>query len=253
MSKLAFEKLSDIEVLGKTPILDTDLTGLNRGGYLRHGAGDLVFLGGRPGSGKTLMAMQIAHHVSLYAPVLFFSLEMDKKQLAARLSRGKRSTAGAELYICDQPGLNAGQICEAITSMAEEESLGLVIIDYAQIVQAVGRTKAEEVGSVVRMLKETAKETGISILLLAQMSRDIEKRSQSNEFAEPVMSDYADSAEIEKFADACLMLHRVPKQEGLYKVFCVKNRHGDAVPFELKLNSSTLRFEDEGSGKIYQF
>lgn len=252
--KLPFERLSDIEVLGKAPVLDTDLQGLNRGGYLRHGAGDLVFLGGRPGSGKTLMALQIAHHVAGYAPVLFFSLEMDKRQLAARLAKARKSTKDAELYICDQPGLTSGQICEAIADMAEEEALGLVVIDYAQIVQAQGRTKAEEVGSVVRMFKETAKETGITILLLAQMSRDIEKRSAGNEFAEPVMSDFADSAEIEKWADCCLMLHRVPKQDNLYKVFCVKNRHGDAVPFELKLNKIKLTFEDTaGKAEVYQF
>lgn len=245
-----FAHIAEIESLSDTVCLQSGIPELDV--YLRRGTSDLIFLGGRPGSGKTLLALQVAYQVSLKEPALFFSLEMTKEQLKGRLSKSKGFTGrNSQFMICDTPGLFSEEIVESVLDVGFKPAL--VVIDYAQIVQEQGRSKAEEVGLVVRKLKALAKEISAPILLLAQLSRDIEKRSAANEFAEPQMSDFADSAEIEKWADCCLMLHHVPKSDGVTRVYCTKNRHGDSSNFDLKLNRGSLRFESIDQAKIYQF
>lgn len=248
MGKLVFKDLDNIQVPKDSKTLNSGLPEFDV--YLRQGCPDLIFLGGRPGSGKTLLAAQAAFSIAQDTNVLFFSLEMTKEQLKGRLARG-RTFSAPNLLICDQPGLYAEEIYEAI--LDQEVAPGLVIVDYAQIVQGEGRSKSEEVGLVVRKLKAAAKQVGCPILLLAQLSREIEKRSTANEFAEPQMSDFADSAEIEKFGDACLMLHHVPKSDGVTRVYCTKNRHGDSQNFDLRLNRKTLKFEEANKVTTYQF
>lgn len=238
--------LSDIDDLKEPEALPVDIKGFDHGRYLRQDSGDLVFLGGRPGNGKTLLALQLAYVVSKYAPVLFFSLEMTKEQLKYRLQKDPDfDSEGAGLYIYSEPSIHINSLVEEAHAINKEISLGLIVVDYTQIVQTEGRTKAEEVGSVVTRLKELGLSLSIPVLALAQLNRNIESRETSSEFAEPQMSDFADSAEIEKWADCCLILHRIPKADGVVKVHCVKNRHGAKKDFLLKLNRHTLRFEDE--------
>jgi replicative DNA helicase len=242
--KLRFTPIQEIADAAEPEILQTDINGFNQGGYLRANSGDLVFLGGRPSSGKTMLALQLAHFVSFNIPVLFFSLEMTAEQLKWRLRKRRANLKSSNLVICDEPGLLGNEISENIAQMATEGPVGLVVIDYVQIIQSNGRSKTEEIGAVVRELKGVANEMQIPILLIAQLSRDIEKRTAASEFAEPQMSDFADSSEIEKWADCCLMMHKIPKTDNITKVFCVKNRHGLSHNFELRLNPQNLCYED---------
>jgi len=238
------DRLSDIAELKEPEIFETELHGMNVGGYLRQGSSDIVFLGGRPGNGKTMLALQLAYAISQYSSVLFFSLEMTKEQLRSRLSRDRQFNPDCELYIYSQPSITIEKLIEVSSDHHSRNPLGLIVVDYTQIVQTIGRTKAEEVGEVVTGLKTLALELGIPILSLAQLNRNIEARQVGVEFCEPQMSDLADSASIEKWADCCLILHRVPKSDGIIKVVCVKNRHGSKTAFNLKLNRGNLRFED---------
>lgn len=238
-------KLDAIDALSEPEIFETELHGLNVGGYLRQASADLMFLGGRPGNGKTLLALQIAYTISKYSTALFFSLEMTKEQLKARLSKDRAfSSRNSELYIYSAPAISIERLVDVATEQHAITPLGIIVIDYIQIIQTQGRTKAEEVGAAVMRLKELALTLGVPILCLAQLNRNIEARSSVSEFAQPQMSDFADSAEIEKFADCCLMLHRIPKADDVTKVYCTKNRHGRKHDFCLRLNRTSLRFED---------
>ena len=169
---------------------------------------------------------------------------MTKEQLRSRLARDRRFNPDCELYIYSMPSISIDDLVDISTTHNARSPLGLIVVDYTQIVQTQGRTKAEEVGEVVTKLKELALNLGIPILSLAQLNRNIEARQVGIEFCEPQMADFADSASIEKWADCCLILHRVPKSDGIIKVCCVKNRHGAKTAFNLKLNRGNLRFED---------
>lgn len=240
----SIKSLGEISDISDPKVLTCGLGGLDSASYLRASSGDLVFLGGRPASGKTMLALQIAQAVSLHVPTLFFSLEMTGEQLKARIRKRRVSIAHSKLLICDDAGLTGNEICGIIDQVSSDTKLGLIVVDYIQIVQGYGRSKTEEIGAVVRELKALANELQVPVLLVAQLSREIDKRTAASEFAQPMMSDFADSAEIEKWADCCMILHKAPNMGNITKVYCVKNRHGNPTNFELKLNSHTLTFED---------
>ena len=246
----AASRLSDISALAEYETFETHLHGFNVGGYLRQCSGDLVFLGGRPGSGKTLLALQVAYEISKYATVLFFSLEMIAEQLKYRLSKDRSfSSKDSELYVYSVPAMTINQMIELMYEQHKTTPLNFVVLDYTQIVQVAGRSKAEEVDTVVTQLKQAALELNVPILAVAQLNRNIETREGNSEYVEPVMSDFADSSSIEKWADCCLIIHRVPKSEGVVKAHCVKNRHGNKNIFTLKLDRTKLRFIDHTEGE----
>lgn len=245
-------RLSDISSLADPEIFETSIHGLNAGRFLRQCSGDLVFLGGRPGSGKTLLALQLAYEISKYASVLFFSLEMSAEQLKYRLSKDRAfNPKDAELYVYSVPAMTISQMVELMYEQHKTTPLDFVVLDYTQIVQVMGRSKAEEVDTVVTRLKQAALELNIPILALAQLNRNIEAREGASDFVEPVMSDFADSSSIEKWADCAIIIHRVPKSEGLIRLHIVKNRHGAKTVFTLQLNRGILRFTDSNEGETY--
>lgn len=226
--------INEVPDLEHPETLSTGLLNLDNRGYLRAGQPDLVFIGARPGHGKTMLAGQIAYQVGQAHSVLFFSLEMTASQLKNRLQAiPKFDSECGDLCIIDSENMTAQKICDVSLQKSREAKLSLVVVDYVQIVPGQGRSKAEEIGAVVRQLKSLARRLSCPVLLLAQLNRNIEGRAQGNEYVTPTMSDFGDSSDIERYADCAMILWPQPKEPGVLKVHTVKFRHGERQDFLL--------------------
>lgn len=237
--------ISQIPDVKAYPTLKCGLKDFDRGNHFRKGAPDLNIIGARPSVGKTLLMAQIAMAMAAECQVLFYSLEMTGEQIRWRLRKNPYfDQAASDFHVWDGNTMHVSELAEMTAQIHETNPVGFVAIDYTQIVHGDGRNKAEEVGHVVRTLKELAKHIGAPVTALAQLNRNIESRELVSEFVEPVMSDLADSSEIEKWADRIFIMHRLPKVKGQVKITVVKNRHGEKHHFVLSLNSNTMTFED---------
>ncbi len=223
------------------------------------GKGDIIIVGARPGMGKTSFALNIATNVALQTKkkVCIFSLEMSAEQLVSRIIS---SEAMVDSYAMRTGKLDTKQwedIANATSMLAEcdiliddttnitvtamkgklrrVENLGLVVIDYLQLMQSDNRkidNRAQEVGDISRNLKIMAKELGVPVICCAQLSRDNEKRGGGSK--KPMLSDLRDSGSIEQDADIVLFLYRdeyydteAASDEGsIAEVIVAKNRHG---------------------------
>ncbi len=206
---------------------------------------DLLILGGRPGSGKTSLATNMAFHAARQyvrdveagaefpsgAPVLFFSLEMAAQQLSARIlseqteiemwkiRNGRLSDSEWEkfvltmqelstlpLYIDDAGGISIAQIAARARRMKREKNIGLIVIDYIQLVAASRNyeNRVQEITEVTKGLKNLAKELDIPILALSQLSRGVDARDDKR----PVLSDLRESGSIEQDADVVMFVYR---------------------------------------------
>ena len=194
---------------------------------------DLVILAGRPGMGKTALALNIAKNAAVDAniPVAIFSLEMSKEQLSlrmlssearidsSRLRRGFISqddwikitdSAGvlsqAPIFIDDSPNITALEIRAKSRRLKMEKDLGLIIIDYLQLMK--GRVSAErrdlEISEISRSLKALAKELDLPVVALSQLNRKLEERSDKR----PQLSDLRESGALEQDADVVAFLYR---------------------------------------------
>ncbi len=227
--ELQSTSLSKDKVLGIPtgfPDLDKMTSGFQKG--------DLVILAARPSIGKTTLALNFASHaaISKKIPVAIFSCEMPKEQLAMRLlcaearldsSRLRTSNlqdheykdlnqafgklAEAPIYIDDTPGISPLELRAKCRRLQNEADVKLIIIDYLQLMRG-GKKRIEsrfqEISEIVRETKAFAKESGIPIIALSQLSRDIEKRQDKR----PLLSDLRESGEIEQTADLIMFLHR---------------------------------------------
>jgi len=200
-------------------------------GYQR---GDLVILAARPSMGKTTLVMNMAAHAAIdkQVPVAMFSCEMPKEQIAmrmlcseARLDSKRLRTANlqdheyrdlnqafgrlgeAPIFIDDSPGISPLELRAKCRRLQSEADIGLIIIDYLQLMRG-GKKRMEsryhEVSEIVREIKAFAKESGIPIIALSQLSRDIEKRQDKR----PQLSDLRETGEIEQTADLIMFIHR---------------------------------------------
>ena len=199
--------------------------------------GELVIVAARPGMGKTAFCLSLAANAALRTekprPIALFSLEMPKEQLVQRMlcseaevdmhkMRGgylgsedltRLSMAGGLLhqtgiYIDDTPGISPMEVrakCRRIKS--QEGDLGLVIIDYLQLMRASEKTNSrqEEVGSISRNLKEISKELKVPVIALAQLSRATEQNGGNKR---PMLSHLRESGSIEQDADIVIFVHR---------------------------------------------
>jgi len=194
---------------------------------------DLVILAGRPGMGKTALALNIAKNAAVDAniPVAIFSLEMSKEQLSfrmlssearidsSRLRRGFISqddwikitdSAGvlsqAPIFIDDSPNITALEIRAKSRRLKMEKDIGLIIIDYLQLMK--GRVSAErrdlEISEISRSLKALAKEIDLPVVALSQLNRKLEERSDKR----PQLSDLRESGALEQDADVVAFLYR---------------------------------------------
>lgn len=236
--------------------------------------GDLIIVAGRPSMGKTTLAVNIAENVAVEGKVAFvISLEMAARQLAersvarfgeidtqrmrtGRLSQGDftRLTSALgrletqKLVIADDPRLaNASRVRIAARKVRQRHGrLDLIVIDYLQLMQGEGGNRNEELGGITRALKLLAREIGCPIILLSQLSREVEKRTDKR----PLMSDLRESGAIEQDADVILMAYRddyyIPDSpfKGMAEILIRKQRMGPLGEVFLTFQGQHSRFLD---------
>ncbi|HHT74063.1 MAG TPA: replicative DNA helicase [Firmicutes bacterium] len=255
---------------------------------------DLIILAARPSMGKTALAMNMAVNVAKRdIPVLIFSLEMDDEQIGDRIVLSEffsRKQAGEleitsyeyqtklsdeqfmqaqevfnDLYhlpirIVDKRGLTCAEIrAKARKVKAELPNLGLIVIDYLQLIKPPvdgNRNWALVIGEIVRELRDLAGELDLPIILLSQLNRGVESRENKR----PMMSDLRDSGNIEEFADVVIFLYREDYYypdlaaqngtQGLVEVIFAKQRKGPTGTVQLRFIKEYTRFIDEFTGKV---
>ena len=279
----AFQNIQDAQA-GNTPsnLIFTGFTNLDR---KTKGLkpGDFVILAARPGVGKTALALNIAVNCLLKnKTVAVFNMEMTAPSLVKRMLaylsgvtfesmdvRGQLSDSdiaklynayttllGKELYIDDYSMNHPSDILSKCRRLKREKGLDLVIVDYLQLMEADSKGRASEsrqndVSTMSRQLKVYAKELGVPILALSQMSRGAEKEGRA-----PQLSDLRDSGAIEQDADVVMFLHdpskvdeNLPKDEIL--LLLRKNRSGSIGEMKLHWDGSTTTFRDiDESGAV---
>lgn len=267
---------------GELTGLDTGFEELNEFTYGFH-PGELIILAARPGIGKSAFALNVATRMSkkIKAHVAFFSLEMTMEQLTmrilstlanvklgkirtskmtesemARLLVAKTVTDDLNIYLDETTTNRFEDIKVKCRKLKREGHLDFVVIDYLQLLTMTGKgNRYEEVSAISRNLKLLARELEVPVLALSQLSRDVEKRSKSDEGIKvPVLSDLRESGSIEQDADMVLFLHRENKNdEDVTKKFTnaktqliiAKNRQGMTGSFDLIFRGEYSSFESK--------
>jgi replicative DNA helicase len=235
---------------------------------------DLIILAARPAMGKTTLVTNLAYNVATIAkqPVLFFSLEMSKEQLVDRmladasgvdawnirtgnlsdddfskLSDAMGEMAEAPIFIDDTPGVTTLEMRTKARRIAHEQPLGLIIIDYLQLMQGSGRSdgnRVQEVSEISRGLKLVARELNVPVIALSQLSRSVETRSPQI----PQLSDLRESGSIEQDADIVMFIYREAyynpetERENITDLIIAKHRNGPTGRVELFFHPERLRF-----------
>ena len=234
------------------------LTGIETGfiDFDRRTAGlqpsDLILIGARPSMGKTAFLLNITQHASVHSkvPTAFFSLEMSKEQLGNRMIASKAGVdasklrngaledddwekisahmgdlLSAPLYIDDTPGITIAEMRAKCRRLKAEKDLGLVVVDYLQLMNVSGSSRPEarhlEVSEISRSLKGMAKELNIPFLVAAQLNRSVESRKEHR----PLLSDLRESGAIEQDADIVAFLYR----EEYYNPETLKKNHAEVI------------------------
>jgi replicative DNA helicase len=241
--------------------------------------GELFILAARPAMGKTALALNIAQHVASNAKnpkaVAVFSLEMSKESLLTRmicaaarvdqqrfragyLSADERaslqhalySIVESPLYLDDSAGINLMDVHSKLRRLQAEQDLGLVIIDYLQLMQGRGRfeNRVQEISSLSRGLKLMSKELRVPFLVLSQLSRAPETRPGDHR---PMLSDLRESGSIEQDADLVAFIFREevyrPDKEslkGLAELLLAKQRNGPTGRVKLAFLNRYTKFEN---------
>ena len=254
--------------------LDRKINGLNKS--------DLLLIAARPGMGKTSLALNIALNVakSTEKTVAFFSLEMSREQLATRLLSnesfvdnqklttgkldeedwGKLSLASSalsqtDIRVDDNPAIT---VAEMNAKCRRLDNLGLVVIDYLQLMTAAAPGKTSEnrvtvVSDISRALKIMAKELNVPVICLSQLSRANESRTDKR----PMLSDLRESGAIEQDADSVMFIYRDDyynensEEKNIAECIVAKNRHGETGTVKLQwlpqyTTFSNLEWKHEG-------
>ncbi len=236
---------------------------------------DLIIIAGRPSMGKTTFAMNIAEHAAIKHKVAtaVFSMEMPGEQLAMRMmsSLGRidqhkvrtgkldeddwpRLTsavsilAEAPLFIDDTPALSPTELRARARRLKREKDLGLIIIDYLQLMQVPGggENRATEISEISRALKALAKELSVPVIALSQLNRSLEQRPNKR----PVMSDLRESGAIEQDADVIMFIYRDEvydedsPDKGTAEIIVGKQRNGPIGMRRLTFLGQHTRFEN---------
>ena len=194
----------------------------------------LIVIAARPGMGKTAFALNVAANAAIQSgkAVAIFNLEMSAEQLIMRMIASRGAVEGTKLmtgklnqedwkkvneamseldglplFFEDTPGVTIGELTTKCRRLAEKENLGLIIIDYLQLISGgsgYGNNRVQEISDVSRKLKMLAMELGVPIIALAQLSRQVEGREDKR----PMMSDLRESGQIEQDADIIGFLYR---------------------------------------------
>ena len=241
--------------------------------------GDLIIIAGRPSMGKTALALNILENVAVRngVPSVIFSMEMSGHQLAtrllgsiarvdqhqmrrgklqdeewSRLSTGMGKLHGAPVHIDESGGLTVAEVrARARRLKRQVGKLGLVVIDYLQLMEArsKGEHRATEVSEISRGLKAMAKELDCPVIALSQLNREVDKRTDRK----PVLSDLRESGAIEQDADLILFLYRDEvyhpdevENKGLAELIIGKQRQGPIGTVRLTFLGAHTRFENYG-------
>ena len=246
--------------------LDSMTAGLQRS--------DLIILAARPAMGKTTLVTNLAYNVATLnkQSVLFFSLEMSKEQLVDRmladasgvdawnirtgnlsdddfskLSEAMGEMAEAPIFIDDTPGLSVLEMRTKARRAAHEAPLGLIIVDYLQLMQGSAANqgnRVQEVSEISRGLKLIAREMNVPVIALSQLSRSVESRSPQV----PQLADLRESGSIEQDADIVMFIYREAyynpdtERENVTDLIIAKHRNGPVGKVELYFHPERLRF-----------
>lgn len=244
---------------------------------------NLIVIGARPSMGKTAFALNLASAASLQfgTPTAFFTLEMHDTELTDRIlssvsgipagrMKGKdgqtlepyewtrletslRDICKAPLYIDETPGLSITEFVTKVRKMKHDHNIGLIIIDYLQLMQgnsSQGAYREQEVSSISRTLKATAKDLNVPIIALSQLNRNLAGRTGTN--GRPMLSDLRESGAIEQDADMVMFVHR-PAVLGMgedpreTEIIVAKNRSGKTGSVYLSYNGDFFQFEEQTS------
>ena len=261
-----------------TGFLDIDnmLSGLQKS--------DMIIVAARPSMGKTAFAINIAQNAAVKgnASVLIFSLEMSKEQLGERIlaveSRtelGKIKTGALEqkdwdrvgiaidtlskasIVIDDTPGMSVMEMKNKCRRLKAEKGLDLIVIDYLQLMEYKGKSdnRQQEISALSRMIKQLAREMDCPVIVLSQLSRGVEARTDKR----PMMSDLRESGSIEQDADIVMMLYRddyynkESEKYNICEIIIAKHRNGATGTVELTWQPQFTKFSDKArSGGNYE-
>lgn len=237
--------------------------------------GKLYVIGARPGSGKSIVGMELAMQMAMRGKVAFASLEMSEEDLQKRLlamigqvdmralmnsdlstsdweqvARVRARVMSAPIYIDDRGSMNITQIKAFARSVARKGALSGVVVDYLQLM--TGRAGSERtprheiVGEFSRELKTLSKELDVPVVALSQLNRDSTKRQSGK----PTLADLRESGTIEQDADAVILLNRDEhdaRRRRFVEMIVAKNRHGLTGAFDLNWRGDIARIESKSS------
>lgn len=253
-----------------------DLDEMLSGGIRR---GEVVLVAARPKVGKTGFALSVARHVAFDHSVLMLEMEMPRAQLhdrnmaaLAKVSLGRLmapkkleahewdSVTAAlakiehlNLFIDDRAGLRMLDVRNKARRIKRKAGLDLLVIDYLQLMEADGDNRNAQIESITRGIKTLAKELDIGVLLLSQLNREVEKRTDKR----PLPSDLRDSGSIEQDCDVGLFLYRdeIYREDspdaGIVEVNVGLNRHGSTGTVGLAYIGDQARFESLPHGTVF--
>ncbi|MEG1524701.1 MAG: replicative DNA helicase [Clostridia bacterium] len=236
---------------------------------------DLVIIAGRPAMGKTSFAINIAQYAALHDGriIVVFSLEMSAEQLVMRMlcteasvesQRIKEGLVGnsdlarlmevmdpmskAKFYIDDTGGITVPEIRSKCRRLRARLGLDMIVIDYMQLIQSAGSRKSDnrmaEISDMTRQLKLLARELDTPILLLSQLNRGPEQRTDHT----PMISDLRESGSIEQDADMVILLYRPAvydqTEDNTSQIIIAKHRHGPTGTVELAWQGEFTRFRN---------
>lgn len=245
--------------------LDYKMAGLQRS--------DLVLIAARPSMGKTAFVLNLAEYIALHSKVttIVFSLEMSKEQLVNRLlamnsrvdsqnirtgdlkdsewadlMESARNIGESSLVIDDTPGITISELRSKCRKLKLEKNLGVVIIDYLQLMNGNGKTESrqQEISEISRSLKALAREIDCPVVALSQLSRAVEQRPDKR----PMLSDLRESGAIEQDADVVMFLyrdeyyHKDTEEPGVTEVIIGKQRNGPTGTVKLKWMGEIQKF-----------
>ncbi len=237
--------------------------------------GDLIIIAGRPSMGKTTLAVNIAENAAIGSkvPTAIFSMEMPSQQLAfrmisslgrvdqthlrtgnfpdedwSRINTAVQLMSEAPIFIDDSPSLSPTDIRARARRLHREHNLGLIIIDYLQLMQVEGskENRATELSEISRSLKALAKELEVPVIAVSQLNRAVEQRTDKR----PVMSDLRESGAIEQDADLIVFIYREEvynqdtPRKGLADIVIAKQRNGPIGDFPLTFVGRYTKFEN---------
>jgi replicative DNA helicase len=237
---------------------------------------DLIIVAARPSVGKTAFALNVAQNVAVNTDenVAIFSLEMGAEQLVSRmlcaegnidaqrlrngqlqaddwskLTMAMGSLSNAGIYIDDSPGIRVAEIRSKCRRLKQEHGLGMILIDYLQLIQGSANSKEnrqQEVSEISRSLKALARELNVPLIALSQLSRGVESRQDKR----PMMSDLRESGSIEQDADIVGFLYRddyydtESEKQNIIEIIISKQRNGPVGSVELAFVKEYNKFVD---------